>query len=139
MPETLKSVAIDNGHILKTYTVNLTYFKQVVSANAEAVETPVTEDVEIRMLSRHSREHTRFAIKVFDKLGGTQSMEQSADLAAEFVKLMVVNDNVKKDLVNDNLACLDLYFTEAVQADLERFFAGWGVMKKVVEATVQQQ
>lgn len=137
MPETVKTVAIDNGHTLKTYKVNITYYKQVPTANSEFVETPVTEDVELRMLSRHSREHTRFALKVFDTFGKSPSMEDTAPIANEFARLMVVDENVKRDLLNDDFACLDLYFNEAVQSDLDRFFAGWGVMKRIAEETEQ--
>ena len=42
--------------------------------------------------------------------------------------MMIVDDKQRKAIVNDVMACIDLYGSDPVQKDIERFLPRWGVV-----------
>lgn len=112
---------------LKNYTVRLRYFKRGVGPKAQVVEQEVEEDVEVGMLSRTSAAHTNFATQLLMR-GAAPDLEQIAPVAVRFCEMMIADENQRKAIVSDTMACIDLYSSEPVQKDIERFLSRWGVV-----------
>ena len=99
-----------------------------VSIGGITVETvEVEEDVEVGMLSRTSAAHTNFATQLLMH-GASGDLEQLAPIATKFCEMMIVDDKQRKAIVNDAMACIDLYGSDPVQKDIERFLSRWGVV-----------
>lgn len=119
-----------SGTIIKNYSVRLKYFVQSVGKNAQVVERELEEDVELCMLARTSPAHTAFATKLLMN-GGDPDLEVLCGVAKRLCELIIVNEKQRNAILNDSMACLDLYSDEAVQKDIERFLSGWGVVRKL--------
>ena len=113
--------------IIQNYTVRLRYFKRSVAPKAQVIEQEVEEDVEVGMLSRTSAAHTNFATQLLMH-GASGDLEQLAPIATKFCEMMIVDDKQRKAIVNDVMACIDLYGSDLVQKDIERFLSRWGVV-----------
>lgn len=113
--------------IIQNYTVRLRYFKRSVAPKAQVIEQEVEEDVEVGMLSRTSAAHTNFATQLLMH-GTSGDLEQLAPIATKFCEMMIVDDKQRKAIVNDVMACIDLYGSDPVQKDIERFLSRWGVV-----------
>lgn len=113
--------------IIQNYTVRLRYFKRSVAPKAQVIEQEVEEDVEVGMLSRTSAAHTNFATQLLMH-GASGDLEQLAPIATKFCEMMIVDDKQRKAIVNDVMSCIDLYGSEPVQKDIERFLSRWGVV-----------
>ena len=113
--------------IIQNYTVRLRYFKRSVAPKAQVIEQEVEEDVEVGMLSRTSAAHTNFATQLLMH-GASGDLEQLAPIATKFCEMMIVYDKQRKAIVNDAMACIDLYGSDPVQKDIERFLSRWGVV-----------
>lgn len=113
--------------IIQNYTVRLRYFKRSVAPKAQVIEQEVEEDVEVGMLSRTSAAHTNFATQLLMH-GASGDLEQLAPIATKFCEMMIVDDKQRKAIVNDVMACIDLYGSDPVQKDIERFLSRWGVV-----------
>lgn len=111
--------------IIQNYTVRLRYFKRSVAPKAQVIEQEVEEDVEVGMLSRTSAAHTNFATQLLMH-GASGDLEQLAPIATKFCEMMIVDDKQRKAIVNDVMACIDLYGSDPVQKDIERFFIALG-------------
>lgn len=132
----IKTAPTTGRQVISTYKVNLTYYQNIINADAEMEEYPVSEPVEIKMLCRSNRAHTQFAMKLFNVIG-TTDMEVVSPLAEEFAQIAIVDESVRKAVSADTMACFDLYYSEAVQKDIERFFEGWGVIKRIVNKATE--
>ena len=113
--------------IIQNYTVRLRYFKRSVAPKAQVIEQEGEEDVEVGMLSRTSAAHTNFATQLLMH-GASGDLEQLAPIATKFCEMMIVDDKQRKAIVNDAMACIDLYGSDPVQKDIERFLSRWGVV-----------
>ena len=113
--------------IIQNYTVRLRYFKRSVAPKAQVIEQEVEEDVEVGMLSRTSAAHTNFATQLLMH-GASGDLEQLAPIATKFCEMMIVDDKQRNAIVNDVMACIDLYGSDLVQKDIERFLSRWGVV-----------
>lgn len=113
--------------IIQNYTVRLRYFKRSVAPKAQVIEQEVEEDVEVGMLSRTSAAHTNFATQLLMH-GASGDLEQLAPIATKFCEMMIVDDKQRNAIVNDVMACIDLYGSDPVQKDIERFLSRWGVV-----------
>ena len=60
--------------------------------------------------------------------GASGDLEQLAPIATKFCEMMIVDDKQRKAIVNDVMACIDLYGSDPVQKDIERFLSRWGVV-----------
>lgn len=119
--------------IIQNYTVRLRYFKRSVAPKAQVIEQEVEEDVEVGMLSRTSAAHTNFATQLLMH-GASGDLEQLAPIATKFCEMMIVDDKQRNAIVNDVMACIDLYGSELVQKDIERFLSRWGVVMGLLGA-----
>lgn len=117
--------------IIQNYTVRLRYFKRSVAPKAQVIEQEVEEDVEVGMLSRTSAAHTNFATQLLMH-GASGDLEQLAPIATKFCEMMIVDDKQRKAIVNDVMACIDLYGSDPVQKDIERFLSRWGVVMGLI-------
>ena len=116
---------------LKNHTVHLRYFKQVVGKNAQVVEREVEEDVEVAMLARTSRAHSDFGPMLLER-GATGALSDISPVARRFCEMLVVDEKQRADILNDTMACLDLYGSKEAQQDIERFLSRWGVVEQVI-------
>lgn len=122
---TAKSVEIKN------YTVPVRYFTRVVLKGGKVVEKEVSEDIEIGMLARTSSAHTKFAAELL-KAGDGGDVELQGKVAVKFASMMIVNDKTRDAIVKDEMACLDIFWSEPVQKDIERFLSTWGIVQRVL-------
>ena len=119
--------------VIKDYTVHVQYYQRVIKAKGIIEEVLKDEDIAVGMLARTSIEHTRFGTRLMQD-GGTTDSEVLTDLAKKFVQLMVVDEKVQADLLNDAMACIDIYLSEPVQQDIERFLSSWGSVRRMINA-----
>lgn len=114
---------------IKNYTVPVRYFSRVVLKGGKVVEKEVSEEIEIGMLARTSAAHTRFATELVKT--GTGDIEADAKIAVKFASLMIVNDKTRDAIVKDEMSCLDLFLSDPVQKDIERFLSTWGIVQRM--------
>lgn len=127
MSKTKKPVRIKIG----TYKIEISYFKREILEGAEVIEQEIVEDVEIAMLARTSAAHTEFGVKLLEN-GADPAFDSQLPIAKRFCELMIVDKSQREMILNDSMACEEIFFSPEVQKDVERFLSGWGVFKKLV-------
>ena len=125
--------AVSTATQIKNYRVHMTYFTRFIKKGAEVEEREIEDDIEIAMLSRVSPAHTQFAATLLDAMG-EMSIENVLPSAKRFAEMMIVDDKIRNAIINDSMACIDLFYSDAVQKDIERFLEPWGVVKRLKAA-----
>lgn len=115
---------------IKNYTVPVRYFTRAVLKGGRVVEQEVEEEIEVGMLSRTSVAHTKFANKLLS--AGSGNDEIAGEVAMEFATKMIVDDKTREAITKDQMACLDLFWSDPVQKDIERFLSTWGVVQRIL-------
>lgn len=121
---------------IKNYTVPVRYFSRVVLKGGKVVEKEVSEDIEIGMLARTSSAHTKFAAELLQAGGGDADLQ--GKVAVKFASMMIVNDKTRDAIVKDEMACLDIFWSEPVQKDIERFLSTWGIVQRMLSNTPEE-
>lgn len=115
---------------IKNYTVPVRYFTKSVLKGGRYVEKEVSEDIEIGMLARTSAAHTKFASELLQSGGG--DAEHQGQIAVKFASMMIVDDKKRDAITKDQMACLDIFWSEPVQNDIERFLSTWGIVQRML-------
>lgn len=126
----MSEINTTNSVEIKNYTVPVRYFTRAILKGGKVVEKEVAEEVEIGMLARTSASHTKFATE-FMKVGAGNDIEADAKIAVKFASLMIVDDKKREAIVKDEMACLDIFLSEPVQKDIERFLSTWGIVQRM--------
>lgn len=119
----------------KPYEVNVEYYTLLPDANGEINEVRKKTTIKLAHLSRASLDHTRFGLMLLEK-STLNDANVNADIALEFVRVTAFDedDSTKKDEIerirHDIVACLKIMEDKAVQKDIERFLASWGLGKE---------
>ena len=116
---------------LETYKVKVVCFTKVITAEGGIAEKPEEMTVEVAQMSRLSAAHSKMAMGM---LRDGLEMEAMYSRAQEFVTMLVVDDKQRELLLQDSCACFDLYTSEAVRADIDRFLDNLEVIKRMQKA-----
>lgn len=115
---------------IKNYTVPVRYFTRAVLKGGRVVEQEVEEEIEVGMLSRTSVAHTKFAGELLQ--GGMGDPTVSGAVAVKFASMMIIDDKKRAAISQDQMACLDLFWSDPVQKDIERFLSTWGIVERMI-------
>lgn len=133
----MSEISSTNSVEIKNYTVPVRYFSRVVLKGGKVVEKEVAEEIEIGMLARTSSAHTKFATELLQAGGGDAELQ--GKVAVKFASLMIVDDKKREVIVKDEMACLDLFWSNPVQEDIERFLSTWGIVQRMLSNAPEEE
>lgn len=112
-----------------TYKVKLSYYvKDIDNEGVPTTRQIKDAEVEVLRLQRLNKEHSKLALRL---LTGKSDM---LDIAPDFVACTVVDDAMRKDILEDMLACFHLANSEEAKNDLDSFFGNWDFLKNPIPA-----
>lgn len=113
---------------IDTYPVSVNYFVREADGKGGLCETPKSSVINLCRLSRTSAAHTKLGVKMLYASG---DLEESMDIAKEFVRLTATEEKIAEAICEDMVACLDVLNAKPVQEDIGRFLSTWGFLKKM--------
>lgn len=125
------------------YTVELSY---TTITMVDGVPTEMVMDnqpVQIIKLQRRNLNHSNMAMDLI-KLGAPKEHRDAdvmteKEIALAFARNCVYDKRQREDIEKDLFACWELYTSEAVQADFDRFFDSWAFLRKLKEESQSPQ
>ncbi|MEG0899028.1 MAG: hypothetical protein RSF40_04875 [Oscillospiraceae bacterium] len=122
---------------IKTYKVQLTYFKRTVGADAQIFEEEVKDNVEVTMLARTSVAHTSLATDLI-QYGGSSDLSQITPIASRMAKTLICDTKIAECISSDDMCCIDFFYAKEVQEDIERFLSNWDFLKRMEKPQEKQ-